>query len=81
MKSSPTGGTRATGSAPAARTRQPRRDTVAHSAARAGNAEDMIRETAYALYEARGHHDGHALEDWLQAEQQVRLSQGARGSA
>ena len=30
-----------------------------------------ISERAYALYEDHGREDGHALEDWLQAEQQV----------
>jgi hypothetical protein len=31
-----------------------------------------ISERAYALYEERGREDGHALENWLEAEQQVR---------
>lgn len=30
-----------------------------------------VRLRAYSLYEARGRQDGHALDDWLQAEQQV----------
>ncbi len=30
--------------------------------------DTFIRESAYAFYEARGCIDGHALEDWLQAE-------------
>jgi hypothetical protein len=30
-----------------------------------------ISERAYALYEEHGREDGHALEDWLEAEQQV----------
>jgi len=33
--------------------------------------DEIIRQTAYAFYEARGHLDGHALEDWLAAEAQV----------
>jgi len=33
-----------------------------------------IRAAAYALYEARGCADGHELDDWLQAEQQVQQS-------
>ncbi len=38
-------------------------------AARPGGGRDtFIRESAYARYEARGCIDGHALEDWLQAE-------------
>jgi hypothetical protein len=34
-------------------------------------AEVRINAVAYALYEARGCVDGHALEDWLTAEQTV----------
>jgi hypothetical protein len=30
-----------------------------------------ISEQAYALYEKHGREDGHALEDWLEAERQV----------
>jgi hypothetical protein len=34
-----------------------------------------ISERAYILYEEHGREDGHALEDWLEAERQV-LNQG-----
>jgi hypothetical protein len=37
----------------------------------AASRDTLIREQAYALYEARGKADGHALEDWLQAELRV----------
>jgi len=38
----------------------------------AGDARvDLIRETAYAFYEARGGIAGHDLDDWLEAEAQV----------
>ena len=30
-----------------------------------------ISERAYALFEERGRNDGHAVEDWLEAERQV----------
>jgi hypothetical protein len=30
-----------------------------------------ISERAYALFEERGRNDGYALEDWLEAEQQL----------
>jgi hypothetical protein len=33
--------------------------------------EDRIRARAYELYEARGRDNGHALEDWLRAEEEV----------
>ncbi|KQW37650.1 DUF2934 domain-containing protein [Rhizobacter sp. Root404] len=31
----------------------------------------VIRETAYGFYEARGRVDGHALDDWFEAEAAV----------
>jgi hypothetical protein len=34
-----------------------------------------IRELAYRLWEARGRRDGRAIEDWLDAERQVKASQ------
>ena len=34
-----------------------------------------IRELAYRLWEARGRRHGHAAEDWLDAERQVKASQ------
>jgi hypothetical protein len=33
--------------------------------------DDVISSIAYSLYEARGSVDGHALEDWLEAEARV----------
>lgn len=33
--------------------------------------EQAIRERAYALYEARGREEGHAAEDWVQAESEL----------
>jgi H+-transporting ATPase len=35
----------------------------------------QIANQAYALYEEHGHNDGHAVEDWLQAERKVRGDQ------
>jgi hypothetical protein len=35
-------------------------------------AERAIRELAYRLWEARGRRQGHAIEDWLDAERQIR---------
>jgi hypothetical protein len=34
--------------------------------------DESIRKRAYELYEQRGHIDGHELEDWLQAEAEVK---------
>ena len=34
--------------------------------------EDKIRHRAYELYEQRAHEDGHELQDWLQAEAEVK---------
>jgi hypothetical protein len=33
--------------------------------------EHQIRLRAYELYEARGRKDGHELEDWLRAEEEI----------
>jgi len=37
------------------------------------NLEDEIRRRAYELYERRGYSEGHETEDWLVAEQEVKL--------
>ena len=34
--------------------------------------EHQIRLRAYELYEARGRKDGHALDDWLRAKEEIR---------
>ncbi len=34
--------------------------------------EEQVRMRAYELYENRGKEDGRAMEDWLQAEREVR---------
>ena len=34
--------------------------------------EEQIRQHAYRLYEERGYEEGHAVEDWLCAERDVR---------
>jgi DUF2934 family protein len=39
-----------------------------------------IRRRAYELYEQRGRADGHALEDWVQAEAGVVRPRAAQGS-
>ena len=33
--------------------------------------ESQVRARAYELYEQRGMTDGHAMDDWLQAEQEI----------
>ncbi len=33
--------------------------------------EEQIRLRAYELYEARGREDGHQLDDWLRAEEEI----------
>ena len=35
------------------------------------NTEEKIRVRAYELYEQRGRIEGHALDDWLQAEEEI----------
>jgi hypothetical protein len=43
--------------------------------------EHEIRIRAYDLYERRGAGDGHALDDWLQAEYEVLRQRGTVGLA
>ena len=33
--------------------------------------EEKIRQRAYELYEERGREDGHDVEDWLRAEEEI----------
>jgi hypothetical protein len=35
--------------------------------------EDQIRHRAYELYEARGREDGHELEDWFRAKEEITI--------
>jgi len=42
------------------------------------NVEDEIRRRAYELYEQRGREDGHDVEDWLLAEEELTLKRGRR---
>jgi len=37
--------------------------------------EQQIQQRAYELYEQRGRTDGHDLEDWLQAEREIKGTQ------
>ncbi len=43
--------------------------------------EHEIRIRAYDIYERRGALDGHALDDWLQAEYEVLRQRGTAGLA
>jgi hypothetical protein len=45
------------------------------------NMQAEIRQRAYELYEERGRHDGCELEDWIQAEQEIRDKFGLRKAA
>lgn len=51
----------------ARRTKTPQITKVSESSYR----EDLIRQTAYYFYEARGCESGHELEDWLLAESMI----------
>jgi hypothetical protein len=42
------------------------------------DAEEEVRQRAYELFEARGGREGRELEDWLQAEEEIR---GTRADA
>jgi hypothetical protein len=43
--------------------------------------EALIRARAHELYEARGREDGHDVEDWLRAEQEIRGTQADKVAA
>ena len=38
---------------------------------------DLIRKRAYQLFEARGRRQGHELDDWLQAEREIKHHLGS----
>ena len=40
------------------------------------NAPEFIRKRAYQLFEMRGRQAGHELEDWLQAEREIKSRYG-----
>lgn len=42
---------------------------------------DEIRRRAYELYERRGREDGHDLEDWFRAEEEVTQKRSRRVAA
>ena len=41
-----------------------------------GYVTELIRERAYAFFQARGCKPGHALEDWLRAELEIKRRYG-----
>ncbi len=43
--------------------------------------EDRIRRRAYELYEERGREDGHELEDWYRAKEQITIKKFRTASA
>jgi hypothetical protein len=45
------------------------------------DAKEKIRVRAYELYEQRGKRDGHALDDWLQAEAELTKRKSLRAAA
>ncbi len=49
--------------------------SMAQSTALSGEDHTRVAELAYVLYEKRGRKDGHDLEDWFNAEQEI-LTQG-----
>jgi Protein of unknown function (DUF2934) len=47
------------------------RKTLTKTGAQPQNLEEQIRQRAYELYEAQGREDGHDLDDWLRAENEI----------
>ena len=58
----------------------PRTPSATSALAEPKTLEDQIRRRAYELYEERGREDGHELEDWLRAEEEIQEMQ-ARSAA
>lgn len=46
-------------------------DTTGDNGRRTSPAHDEIAQLAFGLYESRGRQDGHDIEDWLRAEQEL----------
>jgi hypothetical protein len=47
------------------------RKTLTMTGAQSQNLEEEIRQRAYELYQERGRADGHDLDDWLRAEEEI----------
>lgn len=45
------------------------------------NLEEDIRHRAYELYVQRGRKDGHDLDDWLRAEEEIKWTRTRRAAA
>jgi hypothetical protein len=45
------------------------------------NLEEDIRHRAYELYVQRGRRDGHDLDDWLRAEEEIKWTRTRRAAA
>jgi Protein of unknown function (DUF2934) len=54
------------------KSKKPRAAVSASEPSAAVSTEELIRQRAYELYEQRGREDGHAIEDWLAGEAEVR---------
>jgi hypothetical protein len=67
-------------SRPAGQTR-PEANNPAPATAAALNVEEEIRVRAYELFEQRGGEPGRELDDWLQAEAEVRARHGRSKAA
>ncbi len=46
--------------------------TESVATAQTPNVEEEIRKRAFELFEARGGDEGHQLEDWLRAEEEIK---------
>jgi len=60
-------------------TRQIPRSAINRSSRTPGTTEEAIRRRAYQLYVEGGRREGHAREDWLQAEREVLTAASRRG--
>jgi Protein of unknown function (DUF2934) len=58
---------------------QTSRGAINRSSSALGTTEEVIRQRAYQLYVEGGRREGHAREDWLQAEREVLAAASRRG--
>ena len=63
---------------PERKAKQPAEKHQSRSAAQTSDLDGAIARRAYELYEQRGREPGADVDDWLQAEHEIRESQSAK---
>ncbi len=63
---------------PERKTKQPAETNQSRSSAQTSDLDSAIARRAYELYEERGREPGADVDDWLQAEHEIRESHSAK---